>query len=380
MNRYGKVREDLVGDDKLLRTRRTRLGYVAVLPVMFILGFFVGSSVQRSIYGGKSLRETISSASSSSSYQRPSTSDDADLDWTSCSGHGGCCIVHGPSDWKEHKISDVRIGKKTWHLATHASDDIVSNFVNSGTVWDQKKVALLIKDLRILSASGSKPAVFVDVGANIGWFSFIAANYGYKVLAFEPFRENLARFNHSLCLNDDEVRKRVTLFPFALGTRDGITCEQWATPTNHGNAITVCDSDESLRVKKMLDISGHDYLGRIQMRRLDEIMGDDYLGIAAGESVVMKIDTEGFEAAVIMGARKFFGNAGTKPKVVYSEFCRQFISKAGLSMGMNREEAMKLPDTYLNDMKTLGYTVDPVPLNKSSAIQDLVFRLSIARR
>lgn len=392
MNRYGKVRGNISVHDKVPRSRRARLRYVAVLPVLFILGWFLGSSVQRSINDGKSLRESISSYSGASF-------DEAGMDWRSCTGHAGCCIVHGPSEWKQHRISDVRMGWKYWHLATYRSDDIVSSFPNTGVLWDEKKSRAIIRDMAILSGVSKPPAIFIDVGANIGWFSFIAANYGYTVFAFEPFKENLARFNHSLCLGHPKARKRITVFPFALGSRDG-TCEQWSTPSNHGNAITVCESSETSRVKKWLDISGHDFLGNIQMRKLDDVeiemrkadvwkreqrkldavgtLVDPYHGgkmvIPEGATVVMKIDTEGFEAAVIMGAKKFFESAITKPKVIYSEFCRLHIQKAGLSMGMNREEALKLPDAYLEDMKSMGYVFDP-PSDKLDAIQDIVFRL-----
>lgn len=340
---------------KLLRSQRTRLAYFAVLSVIIVLGLFARWSIRRSANDMESLREKMPSISSSKSLSR------AYLDSKTCAR----------SEWKQHKITDVRMGKKAWRLAIYASGDIVSNVAITGTIWDQGKSVDMLRDLRKFSTASKKPAVFVDVGANIGWFSFMAANYGYKVLAFEPFQENVARLKHSLCVNDLALRKRIKIFPFALGARE-VMCGQWSESTNHGNAVTICESNESIRVKNHYEKLGYDFLGNIQVKRLDDV--NKVMEIEQGENVVMKIDTERFEAAVIKGAKKFFMGAWTKPKVVYSEFCRKFIQNAGLSMGMNSADAMKLPDTYLSDMKSMGYGFEN-PSNNPDAVQDIVFRL-----
>ena len=55
---------------------------------------------------------------------------------------------------------------------------------------------------RIVSLSkGDKGLLFVDVGANIGYFALAAAALGYNVVAFEPMSRNAKKLAKSMELN-----------------------------------------------------------------------------------------------------------------------------------------------------------------------------------
>jgi FkbM family methyltransferase len=51
----------------------------------------------------------------------------------------------------------------------------------------------------------------LDIGANVGWHSVVAAALGFTVLAFEPMDRNVACIRRTLCENPD-MRKRFMLF------------------------------------------------------------------------------------------------------------------------------------------------------------------------
>ena len=51
---------------------------------------------------------------------------------------------------------------------------------------------------------GGKKGVFLDVGANVGWFSMVALSLGHSVIAFEPFERNVAL----MCASLDALEKR----------------------------------------------------------------------------------------------------------------------------------------------------------------------------
>ena len=59
--------------------------------------------------------------------------------------------------------------------------------------------------------------MFVDIGANLGFYSLLFAHYGYDVLAIEPMRHNVRLINMSLCFSP-ELRARVTVVNAALAS------------------------------------------------------------------------------------------------------------------------------------------------------------------
>lgn len=46
-----------------------------------------------------------------------------------------------------------------------------------------------------------RKGLFVDVGANVGWFTLYVASRGYDVAAFEGMRSNVNLIRSSLCRN-----------------------------------------------------------------------------------------------------------------------------------------------------------------------------------
>ncbi len=57
----------------------------------------------------------------------------------------------------------------------------------------------------------------LDIGANLGWFSFQAAAAGFSVLAVEPMPHNQGAFRRTLCENP-ELASRITLIPKVRAT------------------------------------------------------------------------------------------------------------------------------------------------------------------
>ena len=55
---------------------------------------------------------------------------------------------------------------------------------------------------------------FVDVGSNVGWYTFWMART-HRVVAFEPFASNLALQNATRCAHPD-LAQHITLHPFGL--------------------------------------------------------------------------------------------------------------------------------------------------------------------
>jgi len=157
--------------------------------------------------------------------------------------------------------------------------------------------------------------IFVDVGANIGLFSLIAARAvgeGGAVYAFEPARQNYQRLCDNVALNQ---LRNVTCLPLALSSRSEqlvitVPLDGWdawsslASPTagvEFGSEEVPCISWDQFAGE-------HDLVGRVAL---------------------MKIDVEGWEREVLRGAAATL--ARTDAPVLQVEFTDAAAEAAGSS-------------------------------------------------
>lgn len=115
--------------------------------------------------------------------------------------------------------------------------------------------------------------LFLDVGANIGTYSILAASKGAKVIAVEPASETINFLHRNILLNGWEVDIREA----AVGSQPGsASFTQGFDQQNH------------------LDVQGS---RTVAVTTIDEILGHRR---AAG----LKLDVEGYELEALRGARK----------------------------------------------------------------------------
>lgn len=106
-------------------------------------------------------------------------------------------------------------------------------------------------DYRIPEAGLS--GVVVDVGANIGAFSVLAAKAGADVVhAYEPHSANRARLEHHLAING--VAHRVVVHPEAVGEKTGDTV--WITGDGGGARIATTEGTATVQTVSLADILG----------------------------------------------------------------------------------------------------------------------------
>ena len=170
-------------------------------------------------------------------------------------------------------------------INTH--DPINQDVYISGSVhqrtgpWDPYIWNLFVN---ILSKSEYEKLV-VDVGANLGYFSLLAASMGFKVVSFEPMNRNAAKFLSSIARNNFE--DKIILYQNAVtyNSCDSVTMTETHN-TNQGNG-QIKGSTSSKE-----GLYGQDYVDTI---KIDDVIHTDVL--------LMKIDVEGFEGAVLNGAK-----------------------------------------------------------------------------
>ena len=94
--------------------------------------------------------------------------------------------------------------------------------------------------------------LFVDVGANIGWFTLSLAAAGCRVAAFEPLQHNALALRTSLCRNAGLMPpERVRMYALGLG-ESAQHCAVYSASRNVGDGHVVCRSEEEVAAAKSL--------------------------------------------------------------------------------------------------------------------------------
>lgn len=204
----------------------------------------------------------------------------------------------------------VGLGERSRIVAelTHANS-IVAAYGNPPDYWEWRSWAEILRP----------GDLFVDVGANVGIYSILAAEMGCRVLAFEPDPANLVALRRNVALNGME------------------------------NSITVIPKAVSSHVGSIGFLLGHDALARITMQgdgdavpvpctTLDAEVDEPIRGL--------KIDVEGAELDVLRGSTRLLTSR--------SVHCIQleWNDMAEANYGTGRDETQGL-------LQTCGYRMQP---------------------
>jgi FkbM family methyltransferase len=153
--------------------------------------------------------------------------------------------------------------------------------------------------LQFLKKHIAPDSVFVDVGANIGAFSIPLAHYAERVIAIEPSPQVLSYLKKNVALNH---LSNVSIAGCAASMPGCDSVDLYIPPESH---FGMASSAPQFHVEPTM----------VPARSLDSILSEHgVLRVSA-----MKIDTEGYEAHVLLGAQDLLG--GVSPPPVVFEFC-----------------------------------------------------------
>jgi FkbM family methyltransferase len=186
-------------------------------------------------------------------------------------------------------------------LEVYEENDIVSGYIGGSGGWETEMVNEIIlvfvkyAEEHNLSLSD---LTFVDIGANVGWYTMILAAAGVNVIAFEPMEQNLHLIRTALCYPENSgFSDRVLVVASGL-SNETQTCIVFSGKVNVGDGVTACVEDPSTFMSAWKDF---EIRGKIPVDRIDNIVS------ASGRNIVaVKMDTEGSEAHVVLGGPIFF--------------------------------------------------------------------------
>ena len=215
------------------------------------------------------------------------------------------------------KLFEIKFENKTFNMYIYRIPDIVSNVIRYKKSFDPEETKKLMKALTYYSNKlniGNEDIYILDIGANIGWYTFLFGKYGYKIISFEPSKLNNYILKKSYCLNKEV---NVTLINKGLYNEEKI-CDIYNAVNNEGNGIVICKDNETI-TKYFFQHK----TGEISLTKLN-----NYLPFLLTKKVALiKIDAEGSEGKAFEGGIELI----TKYHVpfIYLEFTPTYLKLQG---------------------------------------------------
>jgi len=191
-----------------------------------------------------------------------------------------------------------------------------------------------------------KPGMtFVDIGANIGYYSLMAAAVAGpsgRVIAFEPNPVLSAQLKRTV---DHNGIRNITVEQLALAEKTGSSL--LFVPKESGNNTATMIANDGGRPIEVSVLTLDEYLGQHQISRVN----------------FMKMDVEGFEPKIIQGALSSI--RAKKIDAILCEFCGEWLRSSGTT-----------PRDFYEFMKSLGLRPVEEMSESSLELQNILFTAS----
>jgi FkbM family methyltransferase len=144
--------------------------------------------------------------------------------------------------------------------------------------FEWRELKLMIDACRRL-----EPAIFLDVGANIGLYACVLGQHKLapRIVAFEPDRDNFARLQANIALND---------------LADVVEAQHAAVADKAGSVTLLPSGGSNRGMSRIEPGAGGGY-------EVTSLALDAFVPLR-GATVALKVDVEGYEAQVLTGAEQ----------------------------------------------------------------------------
>ena len=186
--------------------------------------------------------------------------------------------------WRLHVLQDwwgTRVWTRTLEVRTPLGFLLTSGLHPAYELMRRGEFEMA--ETAVISALLRESDRFVDVGANLGYYTLLALQQGVPAVAFEPQPQNLRCLYANLVANGWEGDAEV--FPVALAKQPGLLSLYGASGPSA--SLVKGWAGYSSRHRQLVPVS-----------TLDHVL----VGRFAGERLLVKIDVEGAEFGVLKGA------------------------------------------------------------------------------
>ena len=156
--------------------------------------------------------------------------------------------------------------------------------------------------------------IFLDIGANIGYFSLLAARLpDVQVISFEPSPREIVRFYRNIALNRFS---NITLFPYGLS--DQVTSSSLYIHDDSNPGM-----NSPINLQDLFPYVKYNQIASCNFIPLDHIFSETLLS----KVQLCKIDVEGYEMSILKGMSKSIENMSNTVFVV--EISPEYLQVAG---------------------------------------------------
>lgn len=276
------------------------------------------------------------------------------------------CLI---KDSKESNIFCLRLQTGAVAVTFHPKTDHIANLAQKQGNYLINIQKIFLRESQFSRAG--KSLQMLDIGANVGMFSLLAASLGHKVVAFEPFSGNFDRFSMSIIANN--FQEHISLHKLALGNEaeKAFIFTEKKSRILQSDGIIVHNISDPI-IEKVVQQSKNSEFEKIDVETLDSLYYIDKLKY--NDSIyknvhVVKIDVEGFESLVVSGGMNFFTEI--KPKFIFMEMDSKLWETRKMKKGWKSIHdiilffkklgyCMRSETKYANDILTECYQNDEI--------------------
>jgi len=184
--------------------------------------------------------------------------------------------------------ANINFNNKSYYINIFSSSDVVSSSIRKIKRWEGSSTLKLLEALNFYKNKTklkNEDLYILDIGANIGWYSFYLGKNGYKIMSFEPTERNFYILRKNYCLNKDI---NITIINKGIYTSEK-KCNYYEHLGNKGNGMVICnqrnDIPKCLKKKSIVTLT--------RLSNFIPFLSQKHVAL-------MKIDVEGSEEAVIL--------------------------------------------------------------------------------
>lgn len=207
--------------------------------------------------------------------------------------------------------------------------------------WDLA-LAIIGHDIEIkttyerLAKSKYRPDLFFDVGANYGLHSILFSSAGIPAVAFEPNPRCLEYCKLAASLNNFHIRSE----QIAVGEKDEDALLVFPERDTWNGMISDKVTEDQLKQ------FGHVETTRVTLKKLD-----NYIAELEGKKLLLKIDVEGGELAVLKGASNILERV--RPIIIFESNSEEGRSGLYSLLSSKKYNVQSLPWTDDADHRTI---------------------------